>query len=67
VCGKLLITSSSVLLFSFEVPWKNIKKQQKEKKRNKKRVKKARDNIEGTLCVFFLFFCVVVLCDYLGV
>jgi hypothetical protein len=44
----------------------NIKKLQKEKKQ-KKRQKNARDNIEGALCVFFLFFCAVVLCDYLGV
>jgi hypothetical protein len=47
-------------------PEKIYKKQQKEKKETKKRQKKARDNIEGALCVCF-FFCAVVLCDYLGV
>jgi Trk-type K+ transport system membrane component len=47
-------------------PEKNIKKQQKQKNKNK-RQKIARDNIEGALFVFFLFFCAVVLCDYLGI
>jgi hypothetical protein len=34
-------------------PEKNIPKTAK---RKKKEAKKARDNIEGALCVFFLFF-----------
>jgi hypothetical protein len=51
--------------------WKSPEKNQKKytaKKRNKKRGKKKQeDNTEGALCVCFLFFCAVVLCDYLGV
>jgi hypothetical protein len=43
VCGKLLITSSSVLLFSFEVPWKNIKKNSKKKKKETKKESKKQE------------------------
>jgi hypothetical protein len=35
------------------------------KKETKKRQKKQEDNIEEAMC--FLFFCAVVVCDYLGV
>jgi hypothetical protein len=42
-----------------------IKKIQ-EKETKKKEAKKQEDSIEGALCVF-LFFCAVVLCDYLHV
>jgi hypothetical protein len=50
VCGKLLIRSILVLLFSFEVPWeKNTAK--------KKETKKQEDNIEGALCVFSFVLC----------
>jgi hypothetical protein len=56
VCGKLLIRSMLVLLFSFEVPLK-IKKYSKKKKETKKEAKKARDNIEGALCVFSFLLC----------
>jgi hypothetical protein len=42
------------------------KKTNKKKKRNKKEAKKQEDNIEGAF-VCFLFFCALVLCDYLGV
>jgi hypothetical protein len=49
-------------------PEKKSKKNIQQKKRNKKRGKKKQeDNTEGALCVCFLFFCAVVLCDYLGV
>jgi hypothetical protein len=56
VCGKLLIRSILLLLFSFEVPLK-IKKYSKKKKETKNRQKKARDNIEGALCVFSFLLC----------
>jgi NADH:ubiquinone oxidoreductase subunit K len=57
VYGQLLIRSILVLLFSFEVPLKNIKKnlQEKEKKQQQRR---------GFVCVFVF---AVVLCDYLCV
>jgi hypothetical protein len=48
VCGKLLIRSILVLLFSFEVPWEKIQ----QKKRNKKA---RRQHRRGFVCVFFCF------------
>jgi hypothetical protein len=66
VCGKLLIRTILVLLFSFEEPWKKIKKYTA-KKRNKKEAKKARRQHRRGFFVCFLFFCAAVLCDYLGV
>jgi hypothetical protein len=66
VCGKLLIRSILVLLFSIEVPEKISKKYSKKKKRNKKGGKKQETTYKG-LCMCFIFFCAVVLCDYLGV
>jgi hypothetical protein len=57
VCGKLLIRSILVLLFSIEVPEKISKKYSKKKKRNKKGGKKARDNIQGALYVFYFLLC----------
>jgi hypothetical protein len=41
VCGKLLTRSILVLLFRFEVPWKNKKIQQQ--KETKKEAKKAKN------------------------
>jgi hypothetical protein len=54
VCGKFLITSILVLLFSLEVPWK---KYQKNTAKNKKeRGKKTRrQHRRGVVCVFFSF------------
>jgi hypothetical protein len=55
VCAKLLIRSILVLLFSFDVPWKKIKKYRK--KRNKKEAKNRarRQYRRGFVCVFFSF------------
>jgi hypothetical protein len=64
VCGKFLIRSILVLLFNFEVPWKNIKNSKKNKKRGKKKSK--RQHRRGFVWVL-LFFCAVVLSNYLGV
>jgi hypothetical protein len=59
VCGQLLIRNILVLLFSFEVPLKNIKKKScsKKKKKNRKKKKKTSSNKEGALCVFSFYFC----------
>jgi hypothetical protein len=57
VCGKLLIRSILVLLFSFQVPSKKIKKYSKKKKETKKWQKKQEDNIDGALCVFSFLLC----------
>jgi hypothetical protein len=68
VCGQLLIRSILVLLFNFEVPLKKkIKKKvvAARKKIIEKETKKA--TTKKGLCVCFLFFCAVVLCDYLCV
>jgi hypothetical protein len=56
VCGKLLIRTILVLLFSFEEPWKKIKKYTA-KKRNKKEAKKQEDSIGGAFCVFSFLLC----------
>jgi hypothetical protein len=56
VCGKLLIRSILVLLFSFEVPWKNNQKNIQQKK-NKKEAKKQEGSIEGALCMFSFLLC----------
>jgi ABC-type Fe3+ transport system permease subunit len=48
-------------------PEKNKKTANRKKETKKRQKKRARDNIEGAFCVFFLFFCAVVLCDYFGV
>jgi hypothetical protein len=55
--GQLLIRSILVLLFSFEVPLKNIKKmlQQKEEKKQKKRKKNKQQ--QRRVCVFPFSFC----------
>jgi hypothetical protein len=65
---KKCVVSCSLEAFWFcysvlKSPEKNI---QQKGKNEKKEAKKARGNIEG-VCVCFLFFCAVVLCDYLGV
>jgi hypothetical protein len=67
VCGQLLIRSISVLLFNFEVPLKKklSKKRGCSKKKIEKETKKA--TTKKGLCVCFIFFCAVVLCDYLCV
>jgi hypothetical protein len=64
VCGQLLIRSILVLLFNFEVPLKNYQKKVAAKK-IEKRTKKA--TTKKGLCVYFPFFCAMVLCDYLCV
>jgi hypothetical protein len=53
--AQLLIRSILVLLFSFKVPLKNIKKmlQQKEEKKQKKEKKQA--TTKKGVCVFFFF------------
>jgi hypothetical protein len=56
VCGKLLIRTILVLLFSFEEPWKKIKNIQ-QKKETKKRQKKQEDSIGGAFCVFSFLLC----------
>jgi hypothetical protein len=62
VCGKLLIRSILVLLFSFEVPLKKcIKKDTTKNRKNRIKRQKKRDSIEGALCVCVLF-CFVRLC-----
>jgi hypothetical protein len=65
VCGRLLIRSILVLLFSFEVPLKKKLSKKSCSKIKEKRNKKA--TTKKGLCVCFLFFCAVVLCDYLCV
>jgi hypothetical protein len=55
VCGKLLIRSILLLLFSFEAPGKNQKNTAKKKKQ--KRQKKEEDRIKGALCVFSFLLC----------
>jgi nonstructural protein NSm len=74
VCGQLLIISILVLLFDFEVPLKQKKNYQKKKVAAKKKkiekekeTKKKEATTKKGLCVCFLFFCAVVLCDYLCV
>jgi hypothetical protein len=52
VCGKFLLRSILVLLFSFEIPWKKI-----QQKKKKKEEKKQEDNIDGALCVFSFLLC----------
>jgi hypothetical protein len=63
VCGQLLITSLLVLLSSFEV----LKKKSKKKKQQKNKKKEKIETTKKGLCVCFLSFCVVVLCDCLCV
>jgi Na+/H+ antiporter NhaD/arsenite permease-like protein len=68
VCGQLLIRNILVLLFSFEVPLKNIKKKVAAKRRKKtERKRKKQAATKKGLCVCFLFISAVVLCDYLCV
>jgi hypothetical protein len=66
VCGQPLIRSILVLLFSFDVPLKNIKKKLQQKEEKKQKEKKQATTKKG-LCVCFLFVSTVVLCDYLCV
>jgi hypothetical protein len=67
VCGQLLIRSILVLLFNFEVPLKkNYKKKRLQQEKKIEKTRKKATTKKG-LCVCFLFFCAVVLCDYLCV
>jgi hypothetical protein len=56
VCGQPLIRSILVLLFSFDVPLKNIKKKLQQKEEKKTERKKTSNNKEGSLCVFSFCF-----------
>jgi hypothetical protein len=55
VCGKLLIRSILVLLFSIEVPEKISKNTAKRKKETKKGEKSKRQHTRGFVCVLFSF------------
>jgi hypothetical protein len=56
VFGQLLITSLLVLLFSFEVPLKNIKKKETAKRTKNRKKKKKQETIEKGSCVCFFSF-----------
>jgi uncharacterized membrane protein len=68
VCGQLLIRSILVLLFNFEVPLKKkLSKKERLQQEKKKKKKRKKATTKKGLCVYFRFFCAVVLCDYLCV